>query len=995
MIAALTVILILLIFGSVVSIIHRKQGVRWRTIFGISLLAVFALLFLSRFLILCGADRLDANTLEQLSEIRSFSELRGVEKLSVGIVAAFQTFSLDADYTLFILAGRSLLQEMKGGAVLAEVYSGLVSLLNVAAPLLGGAVLLDVLTDVFPGIRLRFMHRRRPKYVFSELNESALSVAADLLDKEHARSERNYVKLQEFWYSSGDAEGLTRLIRLLKSRIPPLIVFTDAYVNEKEERGAELIARAKAMGAICIREDLLHLDLSRSGFLSYFFIDRKEQNNIGALSQLLDMPWIIRMISRSDRKGTQEAAVRLRCYVFTDSVSADQLVSNIKKQHHVETASLIIRVINSHKTVALNLMSSVPLFYPLLRNEASLPDAETPVPDRPGTLTVSILGDSPAAEELFKAVFWCGQMARYTMHIHVFSNHAPEDNPLMKRLSLYAPDVLKTCNGPWLDSALLRLHEDGGAESNPPYAAVQFHRCDTDSDELFSRYADVIKATDYFIVTLGIDERNIRVSQALYLYLERPEAVQPGRHRIIACAANDPAISLSAGQRSEEYGVEMICFGSVSSVFSCRNVFMSGFTPNSLQPDNRFSIREYLTDKDEIYLSASHMARKMHLSYRLFDLGLIRLRAAEANEAAPTREVWHFEDEALQDRLVQVLDSAANPEKAESTARDLAAQYAWVEHRRWNAYMRTLGFCSPNAEVRRALCRANAELILGDCLTEGKGGKYRLNCKDIPRKLHSCLAETKRGSVFDAHADDRLTAVSKVVNEQFHEVFAAAGWSEARLGYRNYLLDDLPNRADEFPRLRPTAVLAGKAKKKAKKGPAEPVFQDIADPARFARACIAHGAQPIRAKKTAEIRARQGKPGETIRTVVSGGLTETVNHVRIDEQTGKPGWIVDNPGGEQYIVSDHEFCSKYAPAPDRPGVFLPKSAPVIAVPTPCGIRFGTSWGEMKLQPGGWLILQPGKAIYGIQRSEMEKTYTALPTQDNVRQEAVALLAAMV
>ena len=53
---------------------------------------------------------------------------------------------------------------------------------------------------------------------------------------------------------------------------------------------------------------------------------------------------------------------------------------------------------------------------------------------------------------------------------------------------------------------------------------------------------------------------------------------------------------------------------------------MSGFQPNRLQADNRFSIREYLTDKDEIYLSASHTARRMHLSYRLFDLGLLQTR---------------------------------------------------------------------------------------------------------------------------------------------------------------------------------------------------------------------------------------------------------------------------------------------------------------------------------------------------------------------------------
>lgn len=37
---------------------------------------------------------------------------------------------------------------------------------------------------------------------------------------------------------------------------------------------------------------------------------------------------------------------------------------------------------------------------------------------------------------------------------------------------------------------------------------------------------------------------------------------------------------------------------------------------------------------------------------------------------------------------------------------------------------------------------------------------------------------------------------------------------------------------------------------------------------------------------------------------MANGLEETKNTVKVDEETGKPGWIVTNPNGKEYIIEE-------------------------------------------------------------------------------------------
>jgi hypothetical protein len=352
-------------------------------------------------------------------------------------------------------------------------------------------------------------------------------------------------------------------------------------------------------------------------------------------------------------------------------------------------------------------------------------------------LTVTILGEGEIAQEVFKAVFWCGQLSRYRLHIHVFSKYADE-SPIKKRIKRQMPEVLESCRE---HSDLLKVYESPPADGqvwNPVYAHVSFHNCDVESSTFYEEYSDVIDNTDYFVAALGADETNITVSQELHLYLERKRIREQavGRHRVIACAVYDSALSSAVQQTGD---TDLISFGSYESLFSCRNVFMSGLKPNSLQRDTGYSIKEYHQDREDLYKSASNMARKLHLCYKLFDAQLLSTLSLSDSGVEPT-----FQPTS---ELARCLLDASTEQ---------ARTWAWVEHRRWNAYIRTRGFCSvPKTEP-----------------------------KDVFHKLHPCLVESAMPAAEAAYAAPEVTDFLDAVSIQHGKMTPA---DTARgLGYKKY-----------------------------------------------------------------------------------------------------------------------------------------------------------------------------------------------------------------
>jgi hypothetical protein len=127
-------------------------------------------------------------------------------------------------------------------------------------------------------------------------------------------------------------------------------------------------------------------------------------------------------------------------------------------------------------------------------------------------------------------------------------------------------------------------------------------------------------------------------------------------------------------------------------------------------------------------------------------------------------------------------------------------------------------------------------------------------------------------------------------------------------------------------------------------------------------------------RKSAVVTARRTEKVERLDTVLSNGLVETSREVPAGE------WIVTNPGGEQYAISDEKFCSRYELRED--GQYQAKGV-IRAFQNPTGgdVEVMAPWGEMQYGDANcWFAagttddLNPTQDCYIIGGDEFKETY---------------------
>lgn len=130
-------------------------------------------------------------------------------------------------------------------------------------------------------------------------------------------------------------------------------------------------------------------------------------------------------------------------------------------------------------------------------------------------------------------------------------------------------------------------------------------------------------------------------------------------------------------------------------------------------------------------------------------------------------------------------------------------------------------------------------------------------------------------------------------------------------------------------------------------------------------------------RKSAVVTARRTTTAERLDTVLSNGLVETSREVPAGE------WIVTNPGGEQYAISDEKFSSRYELRGD--GQYQAKGV-IRAFQNPTGgdVEVMAPWGEMQYGDANcWFAagtsddLNPTKDCYIIGGDEFKETYGAM------------------
>ena len=658
-----------------VCLFRKRKGVTKRLMAGLILLfgSVLAMRLSAGCYMMTGA----------YSAAAEYSELGGMQMILDSVVHGLQSFSMDEDYTLYIFAVQDMCMELFGIRWIAGAAGLICSVQNVLAPVAGGAVLLDILANIFPSLRLALkkgtgMHNF---FIFSELNEDAVCLAEDIIRNE------NYKKILA-------ANGQTGR---------PVIIFTDSYLRTDEETHEELKDRANVLGAICIKTDILCLNLNRARSVYYFLVDSERMNNLSSLAALAEGEPLWRVRSEAEVRGRTASAY---IYVFAEGEKSGAYIRELRKKNRERLRDVVVREVQDYRSMAMNLLYHVPLYVPLLAGDI------TDDGKQEKKLVITILGSGRIGEEVFRNVYWYGQFYDHRLEIHVIARNA---SAMKQSLMRNYEELLKTCrvDGEEADRELLRIWPEcsGRNEVNPPYADVYFRDYDIETEDFFAEYGGLLKKTHYFVAALGSDRKNMEISGELNRWLAKQRLGNKYNFiPVIACAVFDARLGdIVRNDGESEDGGWIIPFGSHESRFSCRNVFLSDFTERSLAAGQIYDKQRQEKDADDEYKTLSTVARVAHASYKYFSEGKIAAVSRRSGEI--------------------ILESGQNEEELSGWLSDPDAgeRLAWIEHRRWNAYIRAQGYVKP-------VSREQLDIIF-------RHGENGMNPKRVDIKIHPCLVE--------------------------------------------------------------------------------------------------------------------------------------------------------------------------------------------------------------------------------------------------------------
>nr|MBQ6242754.1 hypothetical protein [Lachnospiraceae bacterium] len=302
----------------------------------------------------------------------------------------------------------------------------------------------------------------------------------------------------------------------------------------------------------------------------------------------------------------------------------------------------------------------------LYENGARLFRDAVPLPDGSRKIHAVIVGMGKYGTEMLKALSWYCQMDGYHLCIDAFGS----DEHAASHFARIAPGLLDpSCNG---------VAVPGEAE----YTITVHSGCDFESKEFMDRVAELTDATFAF-VSLGSDEENIRMAAELRMQFERVHC-RPVIRAVIYDPEEKEALEGAANHADPPQAYDIECVGSLPDSFSEKVILAPELDEAGLKIHSRYN-----PDRGEFW--------KYEYNYR-------------SSVAS-----------ALHNRLREELGMPGAGKNADDWTPEERRAVETVEHRRWNAYMRSEGYVysgSPDKSSRNDLAKMHHNLVPFDELSE-------------------------------------------------------------------------------------------------------------------------------------------------------------------------------------------------------------------------------------------------------------------------------------
>lgn len=430
--------------------------------------------------------------------------------------------------------------------------------LYLLAPMGVSALLLKILTGLISGLRVR-VHAFRPVYVFSRLNERALTLAESI-----------------------DANPNVHA---------PLYIFEHAG----EAEGTSL-DRLKELKAVRISGMLTQRELPRFAHgVSVFFMDENEDVNLRDMTRLLNEPDTRRWLPK---KHT------LQLYAFTVTRRAEDAVAAVAQKHYSLRIPIIASV-NVEAMLAMNILNR----YPLIGDTYEKAQR---------TLEILLIGDDSLTMNMLETVFHIAQLPMRTPRITVASHH---ENAIRSHLYERAPMLLEEDDPAVRECGTLRfisadrspLEILDALEGTPDYVFVS---CENDTLTQNTAAAVAEEINRRKLADPQLAERYITVLSCIRDSAN--QTVYSAQKSAAGQVLKNPCLTAMVGSHEECYSTEAV-FSARPTVegFFLNSTYERVIYPEADLLTAEALTRDYIAYMQLAYNRRSSIASANHLSYRL------------------------------------------------------------------------------------------------------------------------------------------------------------------------------------------------------------------------------------------------------------------------------------------------------------------------------------------------------------------------------------------
>lgn len=363
--------------------------------------------------------------------------------------------------------------------------------------------------------------------------------------------------------------------------------------------------------------------------------------------------------------------------VFSTGIMTELLLDSTDK------GNIRVKLIDEVKYSCYNLLNSAPLFEGVINDKIS----------------ALIIGGGYTGIEMLKAIAWCGQLSNCSLEINLIDKDA---DAIESDLRQNCPEMF---NGEY---------------------QIRFIRADVNSVDFEKALDEYGRETTYAVVSMGEDEMNIDTAVFLRKYFLRNDRKHFRNRPRINLRVRDALKNAKIDSLSDENIIshELNAFGSMEKVFNARNLTDCDLEEMAKRVHLAYSnvlngtwdavekaMESYYVKE---YNQRSSFASALHIKYKLYACGIRGLSGAPVSEQQINEIERMLKEEASLDMLAK------------------------LEHQRWNAFVRSEGWCRASLEDLQQYYNMGS----------------RPSHVHYLAKLHPCIVEW-----------DQLDAVSKAVSE--------------------------------------------------------------------------------------------------------------------------------------------------------------------------------------------------------------------------------------